>query len=60
MRIEDTGGNVTYTIDDCDCGLTGGCNKCQPLHIPNSNITYSFPVRAVSGDCQLNQGTLST
>ncbi len=32
-RIEDTGGNITYTIDDCDCGLTGGCWKCQPIHI---------------------------
>ncbi len=33
-RIEDTAGNVTYTIPNCDCGLTGGCWKCQPLHIP--------------------------
>ncbi len=32
-RIEDTGGNITYTIDNCDCGLTGGCWKCQPIHI---------------------------
>ncbi len=39
-RIEDTGGNVTYTIDDCDCGLTGGCWKCQPVHIPQSKVTY--------------------
>jgi len=30
-RIEDTAGNVTYTIPNCDCGLTGGCEKCKPL-----------------------------
>ena len=32
-RYETTGGDVYYTIPYCDCGLTGGCNKCQPLHI---------------------------
>ena len=29
-RIETTGGDVYYTIPNCDCGLTGGCSKCQP------------------------------
>lgn len=52
MRIEDTGGNVTYTIDNCDCGFTGGCNKCQPVHITNNykpsprfgpNVFYEAP-----------------
>lgn len=33
MRIEDTAGNVTYTIPYCECGLTGGCEKCQPMKL---------------------------
>ena len=37
MRIEDTAGNITYIIPNCDCGLTGGCEKCQPIHIPKYN-----------------------
>ena len=28
--VEDTGGNVTYAIPYCECGLTGGCDRCQP------------------------------
>ena len=32
--IEDTGGNITITIDDCACGATGGYWKCQPIHYP--------------------------
>lgn len=32
-RIETTGGDVYYTIPNCDCGLTGGCEKCQPLKV---------------------------
>ena len=32
-RIEDTIGNATYTIPNCDCGLTGGCDNCQPLRL---------------------------
>jgi len=28
--LKDTGGNVCYAIPYCDCGLTGGCEKCQP------------------------------
>lgn len=43
-RIEDTAGNVTYTIPNCDCGLTGGCEKCQPIYTPkHSEIEYVFP-----------------
>lgn len=41
-RIEDTAGNVTYTIPNCDCGLTGGCWKCQPIHIPFNAIPYKI------------------
>ena len=45
MRIEDTGGNITYTIDNCDCGLTGGCWKCQPIRISWMSNFYglSYP-----------------
>lgn len=44
MRIEDTGGNVTYIIHNCDCGLTGDCEKCQPIYIPRiHNTEYIFP-----------------
>ena len=30
-KIETTGGQVTITIDNCNCGLTGGCWKCRPI-----------------------------
>jgi len=27
----DTAGKIYYElIDECDCGLTGGCEKCKP------------------------------
>ncbi len=43
-RIEDTGGNITYTIDNCDCGLTGGCWKCQPIRISRYGCDgFNFP-----------------
>ena len=43
-RIEDTVGNVTYTIPNCDCGLTGGCEKCQPINISRYGCRdYIFP-----------------
>ena len=41
-RIEDTGGIVTYTIPNCDCGLTGGCWMCQPLHVPFIGTPYKI------------------
>ena len=31
--IETTGRDVYYAIFNCDCGLTGGCLKCQPIYI---------------------------
>ena len=37
MRIEDTSGKVTYLITNCDCGLTGGCDKCQPIYFPETH-----------------------
>ncbi len=43
-RIEDTGGNVTYTIYNCDCGLTGGCWKCQPMRF-SKQFTYKPSAR---------------
>jgi hypothetical protein len=48
MKIEDTGGNITYWIPNCGCGLTGGCEKCQPITIfkyPTKVVTpQSFPL----------------
>ena len=32
-RIETTGGDVIITGGQCDCGLTGGCEKCKPIII---------------------------
>lgn len=34
MRIEDTAGNVYIKPGNCDCGLTGGCEKCKGIFIP--------------------------
>jgi len=30
----DTAGNVYLSIHNCDCGLTGGCPKCQTIVLP--------------------------
>ena len=30
----DTAGNMTIGFAQCDCGLTGGCEKCRPFTIP--------------------------
>lgn len=32
--IETTSGDKIIIIPNCDCGLTGGCAKCQPIFIP--------------------------
>lgn len=34
MRTSLTNGTVIIYADICECGLTGGCNKCQPITIP--------------------------
>lgn len=41
-RIETTGGDVYYTIPNCDCDLTGGCEKCQPFILPLTIDAESF------------------
>ena len=41
MKTETTGGDVYYTIPNCDCGLTGGCPKCQ--NVPRSRYTEYAP-----------------
>jgi hypothetical protein len=33
MRTELTDGTIIITVDCCDCGLTGGCEKCRPIVI---------------------------
>ena len=37
MRIEDTAGNIYIRPENCDCGLTGGCEKCRGIYLPKSN-----------------------
>ena len=41
----DTAGNPVLTIVHCDCGLTGGCEKCQPQNFPcrEEHYYYIFP-----------------
>ena len=31
MRYDTAGNQIIELIDQCDCGLTGGCKKCNPL-----------------------------
>ena len=31
MRRELTDGTIIIDINICDCGLTGGCEKCNPI-----------------------------
>lgn len=42
MRTEDTAGNVIYTIPNCDCGSTSGCEKCQPIRISRYGYEERF------------------
>ncbi len=41
MRIEDTAGNIYLKDFNCDCGLTGGCERCQTIFIPKFPICSS-------------------
>jgi len=41
MRIEDTAGNIYIKPGNCDCGLTGGCEKCRGVFIPKYSEYYS-------------------
>lgn len=46
MQYETTGGDIIITIPNCDCGLTGGCEKCQPIILQKTpKITYTSPNR---------------
>ena len=40
MRIEDTAGNVYIKPENCDCGLTGGCDKCRGYRYNSNNRFY--------------------
>ena len=42
MEIVDTGGRISYLINNCDCGSTGGCDKCRPKYA-FPEIRYIFP-----------------
>lgn len=42
MKIEDTVGDVYIKPENCDWGLTGGCEKCRGVFIPKYRDTYTF------------------
>ena len=42
MQYETTGGDIIITIPNCDCGLTGGCEKCQPIIISKNPTIITF------------------
>ena len=45
-RYETTGGDIIITIPNCDCGSTGGCDKCQPIVLPKpQNYAPPFVLR---------------
>jgi len=47
MKQTYTDGTVIYTIDNCDCGLTAGCKKCQPIIIKPDYYSNPKAVRDV-------------
>ena len=34
MKIDTAGNQIIEPIQNCDCGLTGGCQKCNPNNFP--------------------------
>lgn len=42
MQYETTGGDIILTIPNCDCGLTGGCEKCQPIVLRKNPTMFKF------------------
>ncbi len=42
-QYETTGGDIILTIPNCTCGLTGGCEKCQPIVIRKQRLIRSLP-----------------
>lgn len=36
--MKDTVGNEIWVPPSCDCGLTGGCEKCKPAHFETKPI----------------------
>ena len=34
MRYDTAGNPIYEPIPNCDCGLTGGCEKCNPYLFP--------------------------
>lgn len=37
MKIDTAGNKIIEMIPNCDCGLTGGCKKCNPLLFEDMN-----------------------
>lgn len=39
----DTAGNEIYEPGNCDCGFTGGCEKCNPANYKtDKSVTFSL------------------
>ena len=41
-QFQTTSGDLIITIPNCDCGLTGGCEKCKTIIISKQKTTYIF------------------
>jgi len=41
--MHDTAGNEIYEPGNCDCGFTGGCEKCNPANYKtDKSVTLSL------------------
>ena len=55
MRYKTTGGDIIITIPNCDCGLTGGCIKCQPIILKKHIDTFVIPTPRFNNIANINQ-----
>lgn len=40
MQYSTTGGALILTSPNCDCGLTGGCEKCRPFILTEEPVVF--------------------
>ena len=45
--MKDTGGNEIPERIHCDCGLTGGCKKCNPLYQGQKLLDITTPKKII-------------
>jgi hypothetical protein len=57
---ETTGGDMVITIPNCDCGLTGGCEKCYPITVAAAlrENTVAWKAQRILDIRQKSSGTL--